>query len=85
MIFGSVSGQNLCFESECTISGYRSCEASILKRGKTCVSSLNALFQGTKAVMHPFYSIGPKIMFGSVSGHFSNLRHVKDEELVFRT
>jgi hypothetical protein len=48
-----------------------------LKRGKTCVSSLNALFQGIKLVKHPFYSIGPKMMFGSVSEHFANLRHVK--------
>jgi hypothetical protein len=48
-----------------------------LKRGKTCVSSLNALFQGIELVKHPFYSIGPKMMFGSVSEHFANLRHVK--------
>jgi hypothetical protein len=31
-----------------------------VKRWKTCVSSLNALFQGTEAVKHPFYTIGPK-------------------------
>jgi hypothetical protein len=31
-----------------------------VKRGKTCVSSLNALFQGTELAKHPFYSIGPK-------------------------
>jgi hypothetical protein len=40
-----------------------------LKRCKTCCSSLNALFQGTEVVKHPFYSSGPKMMFGSVSGH----------------
>jgi hypothetical protein len=40
-------------------------------------SGLNALFRGTEVVNHPFYSIGPKIMFGSVSGHFTNLRQVK--------
>jgi hypothetical protein len=28
-------------------------------------------------VQHPFYSIGPKIMFWSVSEHFANLRKVK--------
>jgi hypothetical protein len=31
-----------------------------VKRGKTCVSSLDALFQGTEVVKHPFYSIRPK-------------------------
>jgi acid stress-induced BolA-like protein IbaG/YrbA len=88
----------LCFRQECTISGYRSFEASILlcwtqndvwtvseyfaniqnvKRRKTSASGLNALFQGTEVVKHPFYSIGPKMMFGSVSEHLANLRHVK--------
>jgi hypothetical protein len=42
-----------------------------------CVSGLNALFRGTKVVKNPFYYIGPKMMFGSVSKHFANLRHVK--------
>jgi hypothetical protein len=90
--------QNLCFGTECTISRYRSCEASILlhwtqndvwecfgafrlhstgKRCKNCVSGLNTLFQGTKVVKHPFYSIGHKMMFGSVSDHFTNARQVK--------
>jgi hypothetical protein len=46
-------------------------------------SSLNALFRGTEVVKHPFYSIGPKMMFGSVSEHFANIRHVKDAKLVF--
>jgi hypothetical protein len=36
----------------------------------------NALFRGTEVVKHPFYSIGPKKMFGSVSVYFANLRHV---------
>jgi hypothetical protein len=36
---------------------------------------LNALFQGTEVVKHPFYSIGPKMMFGSVSVYFANLPH----------
>jgi hypothetical protein len=40
-----------------------------LKKCKSCVSGLNALFQGTEIVKHPFYSRGPKMMFGSVSGH----------------
>jgi hypothetical protein len=31
-----------------------------VKSGKTCVSSLNALFQGTDVVKYLFYSIGPK-------------------------
>jgi hypothetical protein len=48
-----------------------------VKRSKTCVSGLNALLRGTDVVKHPFYSIGPKMMFGSVSEHFANLRHVK--------
>jgi hypothetical protein len=38
---------------------------------------LNALFQGTEVAKHPFYSIRPKILFGSDSEHFANLRHVK--------
>jgi hypothetical protein len=28
-------------------------------------------------VKHPFYNIGPKMMFGSVSEHFANLRQVQ--------
>jgi hypothetical protein len=52
-----------------------------VKRCKTCVCGLNALFQGIEVVRHPFYSIGPKIMFGCVSKHFVNLRHIKDAEL----
>jgi hypothetical protein len=36
----------------------------------------NALFRGTKVANHPFYSIWTKIMFGSASEHFTNLRHV---------
>jgi hypothetical protein len=38
---------------------------------------LNALFQGTEVVKHPFYSIGTKTMFGSVSEYFSNLCQFK--------
>jgi acid stress-induced BolA-like protein IbaG/YrbA len=48
-----------------------------VKRCKTCVSGLNALFRCTEVVKHPFYSIGPKMMFGSVSEYFTNLRQVK--------
>jgi hypothetical protein len=55
-----------------------------VKRCKTCVSGLNALFQGTEVVNNSFYSIRPKMMFGCVSEHFANLRHVKDANLVFR-
>jgi hypothetical protein len=49
-----------------------------VKRCKTCVWGLNALFRGTEVVKQPFYSIGPKLMFGSVSENFSNLQQVKD-------
>jgi hypothetical protein len=55
-----------------------------VKRCKTCVSGLNALFRGTKIVKHPFYSIGPKMMFERVLEHFANLQHVKDAKLAFR-
>jgi hypothetical protein len=34
------------------------------------------MFRGTEVVKHPFYSIGTKMMFGSVSEHFTNLRQV---------
>jgi hypothetical protein len=54
-----------------------------VKRCKTCLSGLNALFQCAKVVKHPFYSIGPKIMFGCVLEHFDNIWHVKDGKLVF--
>jgi hypothetical protein len=40
-------------------------------------SGLNALLRGTEVVKHAFYSIGPKMKFGSVSEHFSNLQHEK--------
>jgi hypothetical protein len=46
--------------------------------------SLNAQFWDTEAVNNPFYSIGPKMMFGSVSEHLDNIRQVKDAKLVFR-
>jgi hypothetical protein len=116
LMFGSVSEHfanlrhkkdaKLASETECTILGYQSCEASIRlhwtrndvreyfrafrqhstgKRCKTCVSRLNTLFRGTKVVKHPFYSIGHKKMFGSVSDHFTNVRQVKkDARHVFR-
>jgi hypothetical protein len=56
-----------------------------VKRCKTCVSGLSALFRGIEVVKHPFYSIGPKMMFGSVSEHFANLWHVKYAKHEFRT
>jgi hypothetical protein len=40
-------------------------------------SSLNALFRRTKVANYPLYSIETKVMFGSVTGHFANLRHLK--------
>jgi hypothetical protein len=55
-----------------------------VKRCKTCVSGLNALFRGNEVVKHSFYFIGTKMMFGSVTEHFTNLRKVKDAKLVFR-
>jgi hypothetical protein len=54
-----------------------------VKRCKTCVSGLNALYWGTEVVKHPFYSITPKMMFGSVSEHFSNPQQVKDVKLAY--
>ena len=54
-----------------------------VKRCKTCVSALNALFRCTEVAKmvsqrkQPFYSIRPKMMFGSVLEHITNLRHVK--------
>jgi hypothetical protein len=40
-------------------------------------SGLNTLFRGTEVAKHPLYSIRPKMMFGSVSEHFANLRYVE--------
>jgi hypothetical protein len=52
-----------------------------VKRCKTCVSGLNALFRGTKVAKHPFYFIGTKMIFGTVLEHFAMK---KDAKLVFR-
>jgi hypothetical protein len=49
-----------------------------------CFGLVCTLFQGTEVAKHPFYSIRPQMMFGSVSEHFANIRHVKDAKLVFR-
>jgi hypothetical protein len=46
-------------------------------------SDLNALFRGTEVGKHPFYSIGTKMIFGSVLKYFANLWHNKDGKLVF--
>jgi hypothetical protein len=49
-----------------------------VKRRRTCVSGPDALFRGTQVAkmvsyqMHPFYSLEPKIMFGSVLEHFGS-------------
>jgi hypothetical protein len=51
--------------------------SSTCKKMQNLCSHPNALFRGTKVANHPFYSIGTKMMFGSVSKHFSNLRNVK--------
>ena len=59
------------------------------KRGKTCVSGLNALFRGTELAKivsqqnQPFYPIRPRTMFESVSKHFANFQHFKQGKLVF--
>jgi hypothetical protein len=87
--------QNLCLGTECTVSGYRSSEASILfhwtqidvwecfgafqlpstgKRCKTCVRASMHYFGVSKSSN---ISIGPKVMFGSVSEYFTNLRQVE--------
>ena len=61
-----------------------------VKRCKTCVSGLNALFRGIEVAkmvsqrIYPFKSNRPKMMFGSAPEHFANLRHVKNAKLVFR-
>jgi ribosomal protein L31 len=54
-----------------------------VKRCKTWVSGLNALFQCNdvaKIVLnqkHPFYTMGPEMMFGCHLERLENLRHVK--------
>jgi hypothetical protein len=35
-------------------------------------------------LLHSFYSIAPKMMFGSVLEYFRIFRNVKDAKLVFR-
>ena len=53
-----------------------------IKGCKYCVSDLNALFQGTEVAKmvsqqkQPFYSIRPKMMFGSGRVHFAYRQHV---------
>jgi hypothetical protein len=48
-----------------------------IKRCKTCVLGLNALFQDINVAKPPFYNIEPKMMFRSVAEHFAILRHIK--------
>ena len=54
-----------------------------IKRCKICVLGVNALYRGTEVAkmvsheMHPFYSIGTTMMYGSVLEHFENIQHVK--------
>jgi hypothetical protein len=52
-----------------------------IKRFNTCVSGLNALFQYSKVAKHPFYNIGPKMMFRSVLEHFANIRYIKISDI----
>jgi hypothetical protein len=53
-------------------------------RWKTFVSGLNALFRGTEVSKHPFYYIGPKMMFGSVQSIPLTFGTKKDKILVLR-
>ena len=54
-----------------------------VKRRKTCVSTLNALFYGNEVAEtvsqrnYPLYSSRPKMVLGSVQKHLPNLQHVK--------
>jgi hypothetical protein len=51
---------------------------------------MNALFMGTEVAkmgshqIHAFYSLEPKMMFGSVLKHFGNLRNVKSCKPMYR-
>jgi hypothetical protein len=64
--------RNLCLRTKCTTLVHRSSEATTLVH-----LNQNALFRGIEVAKHPFYSIRPKMMFGSVSEHFANLGHAK--------
>ena len=61
-----------------------------VKQGKTCVSSLNALFRGTEVAKmvsqrnNPFYRTRPQTIFESVSEHFANFGTSNETEVVFR-
>jgi hypothetical protein len=54
-----------------------------VKRYKNCNSGMKAISWYTEVAktvthqMHPFNSIGPKVMFGFLLEHLENLRHVK--------
>ena len=54
-----------------------------VKRCETCVSGLNAVFRGIELAKmisrrnRRFYTIRPKMLFGSVSEHSADLQHVK--------
>jgi hypothetical protein len=54
------------------------------KRCKTCVTGLNALFRGTEVMKHPFYSIGTKMIFRSVSSISLTFDTLKDGKLVLQ-
>jgi hypothetical protein len=81
----TISGYQSCeasFLVHCTQNDVWKCYEAFHKpsAGKTWkphVSGRNAIFRGTKVVKHPFYPLDPKMIFGSVSKHFANLRHVK--------
>jgi hypothetical protein len=64
--------RNLCLGTKCTTLVHQSSEGTTLLH-----LNQNALFRGIEVAKHPFYSIKPKMMFGSVSEYFANLQHVK--------
>jgi hypothetical protein len=83
MMFGSVSEDftNLWHVKRCETCVWGTKCTTLVHRssGATTVLHLNQnpLFRGIEVAKHPFYSIGPKMTFGSVSEHFANLRHAK--------
>jgi hypothetical protein len=44
---------------------------------QTLCFGVESLFRGTEVVKHPFFYIGYKMMIGSVSEHFANLKHIQ--------
>jgi hypothetical protein len=55
-----------------------------VKRCKTCVSGLNALFRGYESCEASILVHWTQNDFWSVSEHFPNTRHINDEKLMFQ-